>query len=332
MVDFGGGTHVLTASYEGDSRTPASMSGPLTVVIDAGTRTPQQITFLSVGDRTFSTSPIQLVASYNRSSGVPVVYSVVSGPARITGGLANDDRRGVGDSSRSQDGNTNYLAAPPATQSFRISPAPQTILVQQIIDGFYSVIPFELTATASSGLPVTLSVISGPLRLDGKMATMLGTGTATLEATQAGNAVYLQAPKVSIVVRILPGSQTITFPVITRHLISDPPFALNATSSSGLPVSYHVTGPAEVSGNTLTVKGLGIVTVEANQAGTRTMPRRVRSCRRSSYFPADSGSTVWRMQHRMDLQRPEATQCSSAMKCRLKHCRRPVQPRAGWAG
>ena len=45
------------------------------------------------------------------------------------------------------------------------------------------------------------------------------------------------------------------------------PITLTATASSGLPVSYTVTGPATVSGSTLTITGAGSVTVTASQAG-----------------------------------------------------------------
>jgi len=63
--------------------------------------------------------------------------------------------------------------------------------------------------------------------------------------------------------------QTITFPAISNKKYGDPPFALEATASSGLPVSYTVvSGPATVAGSTLTITGVGGVTVRASQAGS----------------------------------------------------------------
>lgn len=66
-----------------------------------------------------------------------------------------------------------------------------------------------------------------------------------------------------------PASQTITFPPITDQLSTVGPITLNATASSGLPVSYAITsGPATINGNLLTLDGTaGIVTVEATQDG-----------------------------------------------------------------
>ncbi len=47
-----------------------------------------------------------------------------------------------------------------------------------------------LQATASSGLAVTYSVVSGPATVSGSTLTLTGTGTVTIRATQAGNPNY----------------------------------------------------------------------------------------------------------------------------------------------
>ncbi|MEO0900374.1 MAG: PQQ-dependent sugar dehydrogenase [Bacteroidota bacterium] len=63
--------------------------------------------------------------------------------------------------------------------------------------------------------------------------------------------------------------QAIDFPEIPDQLTSTPSITLNATSSSGLPVSYSVvSGPATIAGNTLNLTGSeGYVVVEASQDG-----------------------------------------------------------------
>ena len=44
--------------------------------------------------------------------------------------------------------------------------------------------------------------------------------------------------------------QAITFPMIPNKLVSDPPFTLSASATSGLPITYEiVSGPATVSGD-----------------------------------------------------------------------------------
>jgi hypothetical protein len=68
------------------------------------------------------------------------------------------------------------------------------------------------------------------------------------------------------------GFQAISFSEIPNKLISDAPFVLDAVASSGLPVQFQiVSGPATISGDTLTLDGTeGVVVVEATQPGDTT--------------------------------------------------------------
>jgi uncharacterized delta-60 repeat protein len=67
---------------------------------------------------------------------------------------------------------------------------------------------------------------------------------------------------------IVDNEQSITFTALAGKTFGDPPFALSATASSGLPVSFQIlSGPATISGTTVTVTGAGTVTVRASQAG-----------------------------------------------------------------
>jgi hypothetical protein len=66
-------------------------------------------------------------------------------------------------------------------------------------------------------------------------------------------------------------AQTITFlPFPNLPLIGVHSLAMTAHSTSGLAISYSVTGPAAVSGNTVSISGSGLVTVTASQAGNST--------------------------------------------------------------
>ena len=57
-----------------------------------------------------------------------------------------------------------------------------------------------LTATASSGLPITYSVLSGPATVSGSAITYTDSGTVIISASQAGNASYAPASSVSVTV------------------------------------------------------------------------------------------------------------------------------------
>jgi len=50
--------------------------------------------------------------------------------------------------------------------------------------------PYALPATASSGLAITYTVVSGPATIAGDTLTLSGTGTVVVQATQAGNGTY----------------------------------------------------------------------------------------------------------------------------------------------
>jgi hypothetical protein len=174
----------------------------------------------------------------------------------------------------SQAGNANYYAAASLSRSFVASTGTsttkqnQTITFPTIGTKTFGSAPFALNATASSGLTVTYMVTSGPATVSGNTVTLTGAGTVSIQASQAGNTTFNAAPSVTQSFVVNKGSQTISFPAIPNKAQNDPPFQLNATTSSGLPVSYKVSsGPATVSGNTVTLTGVGEVWIEASQAG-----------------------------------------------------------------
>jgi hypothetical protein len=69
-------------------------------------------------------------------------------------------------------------------------------------------------------------------------------------------------------VLVVKSNQTISFAATPDKIVGTPPFALTATASSGLAVSFSlVSGPATISGNTVTLTGLGTVVVRASQPG-----------------------------------------------------------------
>ena len=129
-----------------------------------------------------------------------------------------------------------------------------------------------MTASASSGLPVTFSIASGPATIDGNVVTITGTGTVTVQASQAGDSTYAPAPNVNRSFSIALAPQTIAFAPLANKRLVDPPFALSALSSSGLPVAFSiVSGPATIEGNDVTLTGTGTVTLRPPKPGTAPM-------------------------------------------------------------
>jgi hypothetical protein len=87
---------------------------------------------------------------------------------------------------------------------------PQAIVFSPPASANYPSTAIALTATASSGLPVSFSLVSGPASLSGNQLTLTGAGAVVLDATQAGNSQWLPAAPVSATVEVSP------VPVIVR--------------------------------------------------------------------------------------------------------------------
>ena len=98
------------------------------------------------------------------------------------------------------DGNDLVLTASKTPQTISFGPIGSHLYGDQV----------PLSATSSSSLPVTFSVISGPASLTGNTLTMTGVGTVTVKATQAGNSAYAAATPVNETIVVNPAPLTIT--------------------------------------------------------------------------------------------------------------------------
>ena len=105
--------------------------------------------------------------------------------------------------------------------------------------------------------------------VSGSTVTIVGAGTTTITASQAGNSNYNAAPNVNQTLTVSKTNQTITFGALTSKKVGDPAFNLTATASSGLTVTYTSsnTAVATVSGITVTIVGQGTTSITASQAG-----------------------------------------------------------------
>ncbi|MDP3070027.1 MAG: hypothetical protein Q8N18_07035 [Opitutaceae bacterium] len=74
---------------------------------------------------------------------------------------------------------------------------PQTIAFDPPGDRGLTAPPFTLTATATSGLPVSFSLLSGPAILTGNSIELTGAGPVTLQANQPGDTFFLPAAPVN---------------------------------------------------------------------------------------------------------------------------------------
>jgi len=128
---------------------------------------------------------------------------------------------------------------------------------------------FTVSATSASNGAVTYTVVSGPATISGNIVTLTGVGTAVLSASQAATTNYTAATA-STSILVTPGVPALSFAAIATQIIGNVPFAVSATSASTGAVTYTVvSGPATISGSTLTLSGTaGTVNLSASQAAT----------------------------------------------------------------
>jgi alpha-L-arabinofuranosidase len=175
--------------------------------------------------------------------------------------------------------------APPGTYALTLSgtagatviSTPISLIITQSQTITFNAIPSQivggtltLSATASSGLPVTFSVVpNGNCSISGNVVTFLNTGNCGVVANQGGNSTYAPAPQVGqIIVVNNPTTQTITFGTIVTQTVGTT-LALTATASSGLTVGFasSTATVCTVSGSTATFLAAGTCTITASQPG-----------------------------------------------------------------
>ena len=87
-----------------------------------------------------------------------------------------------------------------------VTPVDQTISFDALADRTLAASPFTVSATASSGLPVSFSSLTTPVcTVSGTTVTLVATGICTIRAAQAGNANYNPAPNVDRSFTVSPG-------------------------------------------------------------------------------------------------------------------------------
>jgi hypothetical protein len=244
---------------------------------------PQTITFETVD---VSAPVIQLRAQ--SSSGLPVRFAVISGPAVLDRNVITNAGFGPITIRASQPGNREYEAADPVDQTFVMKRLEQNIeIIANLPQGGLgetntfpelaahqkrsraaAIDAFELTAEASSALPVDLTVVSGPGKFENGFLTITGTGLILVRATQAGDSIFEPTSVEKTFAGAVQASQTIDFALPGKLTFGDGPIRLEALASSGLPVSFEVvSGKGTIAGDMLTLNGAGQITIRASQPG-----------------------------------------------------------------
>ncbi|GAB5562436.1 MAG: hypothetical protein SynsKO_40830 [Synoicihabitans sp.] len=159
--------------------TPISITGPTSATVVLGSAYTGTIN--TTGTPTgYTASPLPNGLSFDSASGAFSGIPTTSGTYTITLGASD--------------------VASSATISFTLMVGllEQTISFGELADRTVNEGSFDLSATSSSGLAVTYTIVSGPAMLSGNTVTLTGaTGTVVIRADQAGNSTYGEADAVS---------------------------------------------------------------------------------------------------------------------------------------
>ncbi|HAS46583.1 MAG TPA: hypothetical protein DCS93_39235 [Microscillaceae bacterium] len=233
----------------------------------------QTITFGALTAKTFGDAAFNLTAT--ASSGLGVTYtSSNTSVATISGNTVTIVGAGTTTITASQAGDATYNAATDVSQPFTVNKANQIIAFGALTTKTFGDAAFNLAATGgASGNAITYTSSDAKVAtISGNKVTIVGAGTATITASQAGNTNYNAATDVPQTLTVNKATQTITFDLGTNatKIVGDAAFDLMATGgASGNAITYTSsnTAVATISGNTVTIVSLGTTTITASQAG-----------------------------------------------------------------
>ena len=232
--------------------------------------TTQTITFGSLPDVTYGVAPFSVSASSDSglavslASASPVVCTVAGTTVTVVGG-------GICSIAASQAGNGTFAAAATVTQSFTVNLEPQTVTFLPLSNVLLGVAPFTISATASSGLPVTfVSGTQSVCTVSGNTVTIQAAGGCSIAAIQFGNSTTAYASTTQSFSVFI--AQTISFAALPNIPVNTAPFSVSATASSGMSVTFtsNTTVVCTVSGATVTILVSGGCSITATQAGDST--------------------------------------------------------------
>ena len=199
------GSCTVDADQAGDSNYDPAPTVSQTFSIAYATQT---IVFGALPDR-LATDPPFTVSATGGGSGNPVVFSTSSTACSVSGNVVTLLSSGTCAIAANQAGDARYSAAPTVTQTFSIGLGSQTIAFGPLAAKTYGAPDFTVTATATSGLPVSFAA-SGQCTVAGSLVHLTGAGSCSITASQAGDARYAPAPAVTQSFAIARAALTVT--------------------------------------------------------------------------------------------------------------------------
>ncbi len=285
LEKFTAGICTLVASQEGSASYAPATDVQVTFTIGQ----PQVITFTKPTDSARSANTKSITAS-TTSSLLITFTSATSGICTVaTGTLSSGTTTatvtfvsgGTCVLTASQTGNGSWYTATPVTQTFVITGATvQTVTFTQG-DVNINTSPITLSASASSGLPVTfISSTTSVCSVSEVFVTLSTVGNCTIVASQSGDLTYAAATNVTVTFVIFAKPTTtftqanvnvVTFPENLTLASTNTYAAAAGSTATGLTVTYTSTTTSVcevVSGATISLKTVGTCTIAADQGAS----------------------------------------------------------------
>jgi len=218
------------------------------------------LSFAPIAPQIFGNGPLTLSAT--SSSSGPVTYSVVGGPASVSGSTLTATGAGTVLLKATQAASGNY-AATTATASFSVAPAVPTLSLVAIPTQVFGNTAYAKVVSNSQG-SVTYSVVSGPATISSNAITFTGIGTVVISATQTALSNYA-AGTATTSFTVTARAPVLSFVTIPSQTYGNAPFSVSATSTSSAPFTYAV-----VSGLATIGAGWVQLTVSQPAAGSYT--------------------------------------------------------------
>ena len=266
VTAIGVGTCTINADQAGNANYAAAPTVTHSLNVAQAT---QAITFSQPANTALTAGSLTVSASAN--SGLTVTFSSATTPVcTVSGTTVTLVATGTCTINADQAGNADYSAATRVVDSFSVAGSGQTITFTQPSNAAFGTGLVTVTATSDSNLTVTFtSATTGICTVTGASVTLLGAGTCTIDADQAGNVNFAAAAQVAKSFTITQGTQTISFTGPANTALSAGPVAVTGTASSGLTVVFTsaTTGICTVAGNSITLVATGTCTIHADQPG-----------------------------------------------------------------
>ena len=230
----------------------------------------QTIDFPEIPVQTYS-SGLTYTLPKTTNKGLTITYqSMNTSVATVSGNVLTIKAPGTAIISASQVGNADYLEATQVSRTLTVNKRNQVITFDELPEKTYEDLPFTLPQKTDEGLTISYtSTNTAVATVSGNTVTILKPGTTDIIASQAGDATHYAATEVSQTLTVKKAAQAITFGSLASKTYGDAPFELNNVTNKNLAITYTSSDAsvASISGNMVTIRKPGTVTITASQPG-----------------------------------------------------------------